>query len=121
MIKYKAMITFIGALVDEFLESGVMVLFGEDAPEELRDFAIIHDGKQLLEPLTPGDQVEIGAETFKILAVGEVANTNLANLGHLVMKFNGESEVEMPGDVCVQAQPIPPVAVGDMLIIRKIL
>lgn len=115
MIKYQSVVTFIGPMVDEFLSSGILVLFGEQAPEELRDFAIIHDGKDLLEPVTAGDKVEIGGTPFQILAVGEVANDNLANLGHLVLKFNGEPTVEMPGDVCLEAMTIPPVKIGDVL------
>ena len=49
VIKYQATVTYIGPLVSEFLDSGIVVLFGEDAPEELRDFAIIHDGHELIE------------------------------------------------------------------------
>ncbi|HHY88584.1 MAG TPA: PTS glucitol/sorbitol transporter subunit IIA [Chloroflexi bacterium] len=118
MIKYQATVTYIGPLVSEFLDSGIVVLFGEDAPEELRDFAIIHDGHELIESIIPGDCVQIRGETYRINAVGEVANSNLANLGHLVLKFNGANEVEMPGDVCVEARQLPEIQVGDTLIIH---
>ena len=52
-------------------------------------------------------------ERYTVLAVGDVANTNLANLGHLVLKANGLDTPELPGDVCVEAKPFPVVAVGD--------
>lgn len=117
MIKYQACFTFIGPLVSEFVDSNILVLFGESAPEELREFAVIHDGNSLVEPVAVNDSISIGENTYKVLAVGDVANTNLANLGHLVLKFNGNSEVEMPGDVCLEMKPIPPFDVNTKLTI----
>lgn len=118
MKKYSATITHIGPFAGEFLAEQIIVLFGQDAPEELVEFSLIHDGTELLAPISAGDTVTIGDETFRILAVGEVANNNLANLGHLVLKFNGETEVEMPGDVCLSAVPLPPITVGTVLSIE---
>ncbi len=113
--KYKATVTEVGPLLKEFTEAGILVFFGEDAPPELREFSIIHDGVDLSTPITPGDKVILDGEEYSVLAVGEVANTNLSNLGHLVMKFNGETEVEMPGDVCVESKPVHLVQVGSTL------
>lgn len=112
MVKYQARITHIGPYVSEFVEEKVLVFFGSQAPEELAEFAILHDGKTLTGQLQPGDTIFLGDEDFAVLAVGEVANTNLANLGHLVVKVNGQSEPEMPGDVCVETKPLPPIEVG---------
>ena len=47
-----------------------------------------------------------------VLAVGTVANENLRNLGHLVLKFNGLSEAEMQGDVNVPEGAIPEIVPG---------
>lgn len=118
VIKYQAKFTQIGPLVSEFVDSGILVLFGANAPDELAEFAILHDGKELVEPVEPGDQVSIDDHLYKVLAVGEVANTNLANLGHLVLKFTGQSVVEMPGDVCLESKSLPPVEVGMVLTIQ---
>ncbi len=112
MIKYKARVTEIGPLVDEFIEHGILVLFGQDAPEELAEFSILHDGHELVEPLQVGDKVFLCEESFTILSLGEVANTNFASLGHLILKFNGLDNPEMPGDVCVEQKPIPVLAEG---------
>jgi PTS system glucitol/sorbitol-specific IIA component len=112
MIKYNATITAIGPLVQEFLNEGIIVLFGQQAPEELAEFAILHDGTTLHAPLAAGDVVTMGDESYTVLAVGEVASDNLRNLGHLVLKCNGQHEVEMPGDVCVEAKPLPHLEVG---------
>ncbi|MDF1520315.1 MAG: PTS glucitol/sorbitol transporter subunit IIA [Brevefilum sp.] len=112
MIKYQATVTEIGPLVVEFVNAGILVFFGAKAPPELREFSIIHDGKELLENVEPGDEVVIDDASYKVLAVGEVANTNLGNLGHLVMKFNGMEVAELPGDVCVEEKPVHPVEIG---------
>lgn len=118
MIKYQAKITAIGPLVSEFLDHNIIVLFGSDAPEELQEFAILHDGTSLYSPIRSGDIVTISGNTFSILAVGSVSNENLANLGHLVLKFNGETVPEMPGDVCLENKSLPPIEIGSMLIIE---
>ena len=115
VIKYQAKVTEIGPLVTEFIEAGILVFFGEGAPPELVEFSIIHDGKNLEKDLEAGDVIHIDKEVFKILAVGEVANENFRNLGHLIIKFNGKSKVELPGDVCVEQKKVPGVEVGSSL------
>lgn len=112
MIKYECTVTNIGPFVEEFIDAGVIVLFGADAPEELVEFSIIHDGTELKSDLLPGDTVWIDETSFKVLAVGEVANTNLGNLGHLILKFNGRDEPELPGDVCLEEKALPVFSVG---------
>ncbi len=114
-VKYEARVTSVGPLVAEFIDSHIVVLFREGAPEELAEFSLLHDGQVLHAPVTPGDTVVLDDAPFRVLAVGDVANSNLANLGHLVMKFNGETAPEMPGDVCIEARPIPPLHVGSRL------
>lgn len=117
MNKYKARVTAIGPLVSEFLDFNIIVLFGQNAPEELAEFSILHDGQTLHAPLVVGDTVHVGETSFQVLAVGEVANDNLANLGHLVLKINGEHEIEMPGDVCVEIKPLPEIVVGTEIVV----
>lgn len=112
MVIYERTVTFIGDLINEFVSAGVLVFFGEGAPDELADFAVIHKGEELKQPVAPGDVVVLGDTQLKVLAVGPIANQNLANLGHLVLKASGETEAELPGDVCVEALPLPSVGVG---------
>lgn len=112
MVKYDAHITAIGPLVTEFTEAGVLVFFGADAPEELKEFAIIHNGTKLEGQVSVGDLICLNDECFRVFAVGEVANQNLVALGHFIVKFNGETTPEMPGDICAEAKPLPKVRVG---------
>lgn len=115
MVKYQATVTAIGSLVSEFIDHGILVFFRQDAPPELADFSVLHDGNNLEADLVPGDVIYIDAESYRVLAVGDVANKNFASLGHLVMKFNGKDAVEMPGDVCVEEKEIPQIMVGTQL------
>ncbi len=113
--KYSATVLHVGPLVSEFTEAGILVFFGENAPEELYEFSVIHDGKTLEADLVPGDLVSLDGEKFEILAIGEVANANFRNLGHLVMKFNGKTTVELPGDVCVEQKSLVFLSPGSRL------
>lgn len=110
--KYKATVTEIGPLVTEFIEEGILVFFGDDAPPELREFSIIHDGKTLAADVAPDDKLIIDDDQYTVLAVGEVANKNLSNLGHLIIKFNGQTTPQLPGDVCVEEKPVHQVKIG---------
>jgi PTS system glucitol/sorbitol-specific IIA component len=108
-------VTEIGPLVSEFINADILVFFGEDTPEELREFSIIHNGKKLEKDIVPGDQIFIDDFSYKVLAVGNIANLNLGNLGHLIIKFNGLTEPKLPGDVCVEKKEIQPIKVGTVL------
>jgi len=46
------------------------------------------------------------------LAVGNVANENLMNLGHLNLKANGNNQADLPGDVCIAEVELPEIRVG---------
>ena len=117
-IKLRTRVVTVGELVEEFLSAQVLVFFQEGAPEELAEFSIIHSAEINLATVAPGDTLLLGAESFDVLAVGDVANQNLAALGHLVVKANGATEPEMLGDVCVTAKPLPRLVAGDWVEIR---
>ena len=117
--KYTAKVTDIGPLVSDFIDAGILVFFGSDAPEELREFSIIHDGKTLLEPISAGDVIHLDEARFKVLAVGDVANNNLSALGHIIVKFNGQEAPEMPGDICTETGKLPEIRVGTILQITR--
>lgn len=109
---YDLEVTAIGPLVGEFTEAGIWVLFGEQAPEEVAEFAILHRAPPPRAPLAPGQALAIGDRRYTIRAVGPVANANLTSMGHLVLKANGLTEAELPGDVCIDDRPLPEPSVG---------
>ena len=119
MLVYSTTITAVGGLVSDFREQGILVFFGEGAPIELHEFSVLHKVEISQRAPEVGDLIRINSEDFseefQVLAVGSVASDNLLNLGHLDLKANGLSEAELPGDVNVEARPLPMIKVGDKL------
>lgn len=111
-MKYEVTVSSVGETAAAFAAEGILVFFGPDAPEELHEFAIITDLGRLNGTVEVGDTLIVAGSPFPVVGVGSVANENLANLGHLVVKFNGLAETELPGDVSVAAQPAPDVEPG---------
>ena len=109
---YHTNVTDIGELVPTFIEAGMLVFFGEGAPEELRDFCIMHKVEHQEGVIRKGDFIEINEMHLEILSLGHVANENLMNLGHLNLKANGQLEAELPGDVCVAQTELPEITIG---------
>jgi len=118
-VRLDTTVTAIGELADTFLAEGIVVLFGDDAPEELQEVAVVHHATVNAGGVSPGDRVLVsggdGDAVIEVLAVGDVANDNLVNLGHLVLKRNGSTEAALPGDVCCDEGPLPAIAVGDRI------
>lgn len=118
-VLYQSTVTEIGELVPTFLAEGMLVFFGESAPEELKTFCIIHKVRHQEGQIKPGDVVSIDGNEFEILSVGNVANDNLYNLGHLNLKANGNLVADLPGDVSIAAVPLPEVNVGTIIEISR--
>jgi len=119
MVKFSGKVISVGPLVEEFINEGILVFFGSNAPSELVEFSIIHDCKEFLQPVEPGDEIQIDDSSFEILAVGPVANKNLENLGHFIIKFNGEYKIRLPGDINVEKKPVPKINEGSIIQIKK--
>ena len=118
-VLYQSTVTEIGELVPSFIAEGILVFFGEGAPEELRTFCIMHSVQHAEGQVRAGDHISIDGNSFPILAVGSVANDNLYNLGHLNLKANGNTEADLPGDVCIPQVELPAVKVGSKIEITR--
>ncbi len=119
MLVYSTTVTAVGELVSDFRDQGILVFFSEGAPIELHEFSVLHKVEISQRAPEVGDLIRINSEDFseefQVLAVGSVASDNLLNLGHLDLKANGLTEAELPGDVNVEARPLPMIKVGDKL------
>ncbi|HHX24646.1 MAG: PTS glucitol/sorbitol transporter subunit IIA [Tepidanaerobacteraceae bacterium] len=115
MEKYKATITEIGELAEELLQQGMMVLFNNTAPAELREISIIHSGGVLKSDLQVGDKLFIGKKMYTVTAIGKVANKNLKKIGHACLKFDAKTCPDLPGDVHLKGEKIPSVKLGDTI------
>jgi glucitol/sorbitol PTS system EIIA component len=116
---YAATVTKVGSQVQAFLEHGILIFFGDHAPEELHDISVLHRVEQSDDGPQPGDTIHLGDASLEILAVGEVVRDNLLNLGHLDLKADGLTTPKLPGDVCVAVGALPLLAPGDAFRITR--
>lgn len=100
---YLTEITEIGPEVPEFIEVGYLILFQAGAPPELAEMSVLHEPESPRDdPPETGDILAIGDKELRITAVGERAWNNVRELGHVVFKFNGLDETELPGEIYVE-------------------
>ena len=116
--RYAATVTAVGEQVPEFIGQGLLILFAEGAPEELHFFTVLHRPTVTTGGVRPGDLVRIDDTAFRVTAVGEVANDNMVNLGHMDLKANGDTEPPLPGDICLERLPLPEPRPGTTLVIE---
>ncbi|MDO4594899.1 MAG: PTS glucitol/sorbitol transporter subunit IIA [Tissierellia bacterium] len=113
-MKFRAKITEIGPLANDFKDANIYIIFNEDVPEELKEFAILHEKVELKEDIAVGDCLKIGSSKVKITAVGTEVNKTLIELGHLTLKLDGENEPELPGTCHAENKDID-FQVGDYI------
>ena len=103
-MKYHTKVTGWGEDALEFLSEDMnfIVIFNENAPEELKEISVLHTISQLGEDPAPGDTLILGGKVFDITAVGEEAKHTLRTLGHCTINFNGGNEAERPGMIMVK-------------------
>ena len=61
----------------------------------------------------------IDGKEFAIVKVGDVANENLKNLGHVTYNFNGKDAECLPGTICVEKAELPALDIGSTIAIVK--
>ena len=103
---YQTTITRIGQSAPDALCDQMLITFREGAPADIEEFCFIHCHGELNGPLQPGAHFELGQHRYPVTAVGSVAEQNLRELGHITLRFDGQSEAEFPGTVHV-AGPVP--------------
>ena len=118
-ILYQVTIKGKGAMVDAFREEGIFVTFGDNAPDTLKDFCYSIDVNPVDGEVTPGCKLVIDGKEFKIVKVGEVANENLKNLGHVTYNFGGEDAECLPGTICMEKAELPALDIGSTIAIVK--
>ncbi|HBR7336757.1 TPA: PTS glucitol/sorbitol transporter subunit IIA [Klebsiella pneumoniae] len=103
---YQTTITHIGACATMALEEQMLITFREGAPADIEEYCFIHNHGELAGTLQPGAELQLGEQRYPVTAVGEVAEQNLRELGHIPLRFDGHREAEFPGTVHV-AGPVP--------------
>ncbi|MFT3888085.1 MAG: PTS glucitol/sorbitol transporter subunit IIA [Arachnia sp.] len=114
---YSTRVIEVGPEAEAFLEAQTAITFAGDAPEALRPFCYIIEKAELQGDLAVGQSVRIGEQQWAITALGDVAQTNLVNLGHVTLVFDGEAEPRMPGAIHIGGiDATPALAVGAVVV-----
>ena len=96
---YRTQVTHIGEYAADALDDNMMILFNDNAPADVADYCFIHP-------------------RYPITAVGDVVNQNLAELGHITIRFDGGAEAEYPGTVHVAGKCPEALVLGTELIFQ---
>ena len=108
---YENKVKAAGIAVKEFKDAGMFIIFGENAPEEIRDY----NGE-----LAAGQYLVIDGQEYKITCVGYEAPITLKGLGHCTFNFSGATEAELPGTIYCEEKPMPEIGIGSVIkIIEK--
>lgn len=103
----------IGDHTQEMFDAGVYILFGEPVPHALAEISVVHKGTQGEPEVRVGDTLTIGDVVMTIDEVGEIANMNLAELGHSVVYLNSPKQKLLPGAMKAHGDANPHPQVGD--------
>ncbi|KAB2329284.1 PTS glucitol/sorbitol transporter subunit IIA [Bacillus mesophilum] len=111
----------IGEIVPDFKEENLLILFGPEAPPELKDISVIHEVDENPNgAIVEGGVLEVGSQVYQISKVGSLANKNFEELGHLSIYFNDDESMELlPGAILVSPAVYPEIQEEDSIIFKK--
>jgi glucitol/sorbitol PTS system EIIA component len=112
---YENNVKSVGPLADSFLEEKMFILFGDGAPQELKDFCYNINVVDAAEVIQAGQKLYIDNQPFEITCVGEVVQRNLTTLGHITLRFDGSTTAELPGTLYLENKEIPSIDLGTKL------
>lgn len=115
---YETEIVDFGSSAEMFKAENMMILFGDNAPDDLADYSYIINIRPVEGSIEPGMVVSIGEKSYEITAVGNVVEKNLGDLGHITLKFDGATEAELPGTLYLEDAALPDLAVGTKIKIQ---
>lgn len=111
---YENAIKGVGELASAFAEEKTIILFGDSAPDTLKDYCYSIDVKKADRVIEPGQMLEIDGKTYKILVVGDVMQKNLEALGHISIQFSGAVD-GLPGTMVVEEAEVPVMQIGSVV------
>jgi len=115
---YNTKVTGIGAMASTFLADKMLILFKDNAPDELADYCILHSGNQLSDAIQKDDVLVIAGEEYQVTYVGDEVQTNLHNLGHITLRFDGGND-GLGGSLYLEDKAVPDINIGDVISIYK--
>lgn len=109
---FKTNITGIGSEAEQFKSERLIILFGEGMPAELADYCYTISLKKASGNIQNGMHIHFDDQSYEITSVGNAAEHNLNELGHISIKFNGAKEADLPGTLYVEDRQMPNLRKG---------
>lgn len=112
----KSEVSYIGELALSFEEEKVLIFFGPNAPEELKEVSVIQELKESGDrPISAGDRLVVGDQEYQVTSLGSEAYHNLMSIGHISIYFTEAPEDVLPGSVYVTPHVLPKIEVGTQI------
>jgi PTS system glucitol/sorbitol-specific IIA component len=111
-MEYKTTVTKLGETYGEIFDQGMVVVFNENAPEELAELSALHTPAKLPGDVKPGDEVVLGNKRYAVSAVGSEANYTLGKMGHCTFVFTGANKAELDGHIVLKGEGMPVLKPG---------
>ncbi|MDR2553752.1 MAG: PTS glucitol/sorbitol transporter subunit IIA [Treponema sp.] len=112
-MEYKTTVTKLGETYGEIFDQGMVVVFNENAPEELAELSALHTAARLPGDVKPGDEVVLGDKRYAVTAVGSEANHTLGKMGHCTFVFTGADTAELDGHIVLKGEGMPNLRAGE--------
>ena len=98
---YATTITAVGPDVADLIDGGVLILFADGAPPELAEVSVLHAVTGGPTPVPPpiGATIRVGPVEAKLTAIGDLAWAKIADIGHVVINFDGATTSNRPGEL----------------------
>ncbi|MBF7097104.1 PTS glucitol/sorbitol transporter subunit IIA [Alkalibacter mobilis] len=116
-MKYNVKITGYGDMALDFLTENMLIIFNENAPNELKEISVLHEISELASEVEVGDLVEIGGKEYFVTSVGDEANHTLKTMGHCSLRFDGAEEPQLPGSIHLKGDGVPTIEIGKYITI----
>lgn len=116
-MSYNTNIIEVGPMVPAFEEEMLIVLFGPNAPDALREISVIHEAEDDSQKVAiqPGSKMELGESVYTVVDVGSQAVANFEELGHISIYFKTEMDELLPGAIQVEPEIFPRVDLGQTI------
>lgn len=117
MTIYQTTVQEIGKDAELFKEEKILILFGKDAPDMLKDYCYNIELTNSTGDIEANMILKIDDQLYQVTAVGDKVQKNLDDLGHITIKFDGQTVAELPGTLHVEAKPYPVLKIGSQIAI----
>lgn len=99
---YETKITKIGSSVYDFIEDKIFILFGDNAPVDVAEYCLLITINEVNGEINKGDTLRLGDKEYRITSVGSKVGTNLGQLGHITLQFDGRESDGLPGTLYLE-------------------